>query len=154
MEGSHGVRLYSASTVASRSGRSSVSHKASVPHTLVPSSLSSARRSSSAARRGRPSSSLSSSRPATAVGSSSTDLTDRHAHHQHGTQSSTPVRSRGGLAVDADAPLPQFGFLSPNSQRLLHKKMQSMRLLGQFKEMFGAEGGAGEGEAARRFGSD
>lgn len=84
------------------------------------------------------------------VSSSSTDLADRHAHHQHGAQAATPMRPR--YDADASIGLPQHGFLSPNSQRLLEKKIKSMRLLGQFREMF--DGEDGDGDAARRFGSD
>ena len=49
------------------------------------------------------------------------------------------------------AHIPQ-GFASPNSQRLLEKKIKSMRLLGEFKDLMG--NGEGEGEALKRFGSD
>jgi uncharacterized protein YaaR (DUF327 family) len=181
-----GSRLYSASTAASRSGRASSSatpavHKASVPLTLVPAGAgpratplgatahSSVRRASLSRKAPAPAaaSSIKKKRPSTASAgpSSSTDLTDRHAHHQHGTQSGTPRRARAGLRLggdddedgggDASGGLPHFGFLSPNSQRLLHKKMQSMRLLGQFKAMFDESEHDGQhGDAAKRFGAD
>lgn len=162
-------RLHAASTASSRGNRASSAIKPQPSSTHVPLSNSgkapaATKRRGSVSRKagtatGTAASSKASSRRGSSAGLSGgrdpTDLTDRHAHHQHGTQSSTPLRRRGagGLTIDSDdedalgAPLPQFGFLSPNSQRLLHKKMQSMRLLGQFQSMF-------EPEAARRFGAD
>ena len=163
--GSHGAggcRPYSASTASSRGNRAAVPKpqpsSTHVPLSKAPATAAAKRRGSVSRKDSTTASSKASSRRGSSAGLSSardpTDLTDRHAHHQHGTQTSTPLRRRaGGLTIDSDddealgAPLPQFGFLSPNSQRLLHKKMQSMRLLGQFQSMF-------EPEAAKRFGAD
>ena len=154
VQGNHGVRLYGAATAASKNSSRAPSAKRTGAVAIVtkrPSSTSSSR-STSVARKGSraPSTKKRVSIAPVAASSTSTDLTDRHAHHQHGTQTSTPRKS----TYDVDSATPALGYMSPNAQQVLEKKIKSMRLLGQFKEMFSPTSAEEDGQAARRFGSD
>jgi len=176
----HTTRSYAAPTVSStratRRGTStpaviragSIVRPASARSLATVSVPSSSRRSSSR----RPSTALtttmsSSSRKSETIyidDATDTDLTNRHAHHQHGTQTSTPKKRRSASPVSpysslSNAPtlsLPPGIYSSPNSQRALQRKIQSMRLLNEYKEMYDSDSGdpeTSEGKLLKRFGS-
>jgi uncharacterized protein YaaR (DUF327 family) len=151
---SHGVRLHTASTASSRG--SATSHK--------PKSSSGSSSRSTSLKRITPSSSSSS------LAASSSSSTALRAQINTATmrKSATSRRSLGTSSGVSDrrlassstavSPLrtnvPHFGYQSPNSQRLLEKKIKSMHMLSTFKQMFEGNGGEAMGEGLKRFGGD